>query len=125
MKNIFKLSGMLLILFLLDSCYYDKEDQLYPSSGICDTSTPATYTAQIVPMLQQYCYSCHGSTATSGGGIPMGTFASDKAMAINGSLYGSIAHASGYSAMPKGGNKLTACQLAKVKQWIDGGSLNN
>lgn len=55
----------------------------------------------------------------------MGTYASDRAMAINGSLYGSIAHASGYSAMPKGGNKLTACQLAKVKQWVDGGSLNN
>jgi hypothetical protein len=55
----------------------------------------------------------------------MGTYSSDKAMAVNGSLYGSIAHASGYSSMPKGGNKLTACQLAKVKQWIDGGSLNN
>jgi hypothetical protein len=55
----------------------------------------------------------------------MGTYASDRAMAVKGSLYGSIAHASGYSAMPKGGNKLTACQLAKVKQWVDGGSLNN
>ncbi len=114
-----------MILILLNSCYYDKEDQLYPSSGICDTSIPATYTAVIVPMLQQYCYSCHGGTATLGGGIPMGTYSSDKAMAVNGSLYGSIAHASGYSAMPKGGNKLTACQLSKVKKWVDGGSLNN
>jgi hypothetical protein len=125
MKNVFRLIGTLLILTLLNSCYYDKEDQLYPSSGICDTSIPATYTAVIVPMLQQYCYSCHGGTATLGGGIPMGTYSSDKAMALNGSLYGSITHASSYSAMPKGGNKLTACQLAKVKQWIDGGSLNN
>ena len=125
MKNITKLSGILFVLMMLNSCYYDKEDQLYPSSGICDTSTPATYTATIVPMLQQYCYSCHGGTATLGGGIPMGTYASDRAMAANGSLYGSIAHSSGFSAMPKGGNKLTACQLTKIKQWIDGGSLNN
>ena len=98
---------------------------MYPSSGICDTAAPATYTTTMVPLFQQYCYSCHGGTATSGGGILMGTYAADKAMALNGSLYGSITHASGYSPMPKGLSKMTVCQISKVKKWIDGGSLNN
>ena len=122
-KNI--LISISIILLFFSSCYYDKEDQLYPSSGICDTAAPSTYASTMVPLFQQYCYSCHGGTATSGGGILMGTYASDKAMALKGSLYGSITHASGYSPMPKGLNKMTVCQISKVKKWIDGGSLNN
>jgi mono/diheme cytochrome c family protein len=125
MKKLNILSSLTFILFCFSSCYYDKEDQLYPSSSICDNSAPATYATTIVPLLQQYCYTCHGGAATSGGGIAMGTYAADKAMALNGSLYGSIAHAASYSPMPKGLNKLTDCQISKVKKWIDTGSLNN
>lgn len=125
MKTKHILISISVILFFLSSCYYDKEDQLYPSSGICDTAAPATYAITMVPLFQQYCYSCHGGTAASGGGILMGTYAKDKAMALNGSLYGSISHASGYSPMPKGLNKMTVCQISKIKKWIDGGSLNN
>lgn len=122
-KNI--LTSFSILLFFFSSCYYDKEDQLYPSSGICDTTTPVTYTASVVPLLQQYCYSCHGGTASSGAGILMGTYGTDKAMALNGSLYGSISHAGAYSPMPKGQSKMTDCQISKVKKWIDAGSLNN
>lgn len=125
MKKLNILTSLTFIIFLFGSCYYDKEDQLYPSSSICDTTAPATYASTIVPLLQQYCYSCHGGTASSGGGIPMGTYAADKAMALNGSLYGSITHATAYSPMPKGLNKMTDCQISKVKKWIDAGSLNN
>lgn len=125
MKTINILISILILLFFFSACYYDKEDQLYPSSTICDTSLPVTYQATIVPLLQQYCYSCHGGTASSGGGILMGTYVTDKAMALNGSLYGSISHAAAYSPMPKGQNKMTDCQISKVKKWIDSGSLNN
>ena len=124
MKKILKLSGILLILLLLNSCYYDKEDQLYPSSGICDTSVPATYTTTIVPMLQQYCYSCHTGGFPSGN-ILMGTYAADKAIGQNGSLYGSISYATGYSPMPKGMSKMTSCQIATIKKWVDSGMPNN
>ena len=122
-KNI--LTSISIMLFFFSSCYYDKEDELYPTSGICDSTVPATYASTMVPLFQQYCYSCHGGTASSGGGKLMGAYATDKAMALNGSLFGSIAHASGYSPMPKGLNKMTDCQISKVKKWIDGGSLNN
>lgn len=126
MKSKLTLISISVILFFLSSCYYyDKEDQLYPSSGICDTTAAVTYTAQIVPLFQQYCYSCHGGNASSGGGIPMGTYTADRAMALKGSLYGAISHTSSFSPMPKGMNKLTACQIAKVKKWIDSSTPNN
>jgi hypothetical protein len=55
----------------------------------------------------------------------MGNYAADRAIAVNGKLYGSVSHASGYSPMPKGGNKLNTCQLSQIKKWIDAGSPNN
>jgi hypothetical protein len=55
----------------------------------------------------------------------MGTYAADKAMAQNGKLYGTIAHTAGFSPMPKGSAKLSNCQIATIKKWIDGGMLNN
>lgn len=108
----------------LHSCYYDHADILYPSSIPCDTSTTISYTQKVVPILQQQCYSCHSGGSPSGG-IAMGTYTTDKAIAVNGKLYGSISYASGFSPMPKGGNKLSSCQLALIKKWIDAGSPNN
>jgi hypothetical protein len=46
-------------------------------------------------------------------------------VAQNGKLYGAVNHSPGYSPMPKGGTKLSACNISKIKAWIDGGSLNN
>lgn len=108
----------------LNACYYDHADVLYPNNLSCDTSSTISYAQKVVPILQQQCYGCHSGGAPSGG-IAMGTYSTDKAIAINGKLYGSISYASGYSPMPKGGNKLNSCQLATIKKWIDAGSPNN
>ena len=122
-RNInFIITGLLVI--GLHSCYYDHADVLYPNTIVCDTTTAVSYTQKVVPILQQQCYSCHSGGSPSGG-IAMGTYATDKAIAVNGKLYGSISYASGFSPMPKGGNKLTTCQLALIKKWIDAGSPNN
>ena len=110
----------------LSSCYYDKEDLLYGGAGaVCtDSAGTVSYAQKVVPLLQQYCYSCHTGSFPSGNAL-MGTYASDKAMAVNGKLYGTIAHVSGYSPMPKGMSKMTNCQIAVIKKWIDSGTLNN
>ena len=79
---------------------------------------------KVVPLLQQYCYSCHTGSFPSGNQL-MGTYTADKAMALNGKLYGTIAHAAGYSPMPQGMAKLSNCQIAVIKKWIDSGTLNN
>ncbi|MBP6432715.1 MAG: hypothetical protein KA319_13195 [Ferruginibacter sp.] len=106
------------------SCYYDKYDLLYPNAANCDTATVVSYSQKVVPLLQQQCYSCHNA-ANPSGGIVMGTHATDKAIALNGKLYGSVAWSTGFSAMPKGGAKMSTCQLALIKKWIDAGSPNN
>lgn len=36
-----------------------------------------------------------------------------------------ITHSNGYSAMPKNGNKLSQCNIAQFKRWIDQGMPNN
>lgn len=127
MKN----KSLQFLLFLLlaagiSSCYYDKEDLLYGgNSGPCTDSTGVvSYAQKVVPLLQQYCYSCHTGSFPSGNQL-MGTYTADKAMALNGKLYGTIAHAAGYSPMPKGMAKMTSCQIAVIKKWIDSGTLNN
>lgn len=108
----------------LSSCYYDKGDYLYAGAAVCDTATAVSYTKNVVPLLQQQCYSCHSGGSPSGG-ITMGTYAADKAIAVNGKLYGSISFASGFSPMPQGAPKMSTCQLATIKKWIDSGSPNN
>lgn len=111
---------------LISSCYYDKEDLLYGgNTGPCTDSTGAvSYAQKVVPLLQQYCYSCHTGSFPSGNAL-MGTYTADKTMGLNGKLYGTISHAAGYSPMPKGMSKMTNCQIAVIKKWVDGGCMNN
>lgn len=111
---------------LFTSCYYDKEEYLYGLNNTpCNDSTTAvSYSQKVVPILQQFCYSCHTGSFPSGNQL-MGTYTADKAMAQNGKLYGTINHSPGYSPMPKGMSKLNSCQILTVKKWIDGGMLNN
>lgn len=124
MKAVRLLFIMALCTFFSWSCYYDKEDLLYGNGSCAAASGSVSYSGQVVPIFQQACYSCH-SGASPSGGILMGTYGSDKIIGQNGKLYGSIDHASGYSPMPDGAPKLSACQLAVIKKWIDAGMLNN
>ena len=123
-----KLSFALLFIsttLLISSCYYDKADLLYGgNTGPCtDSSGTVSYAQKVVPLLQQYCYSCHTGSFPSGNQL-MGTYTADKAMALNGKLYGTIAHAAGYSPMPQGMAKLSNCQIPVIKKRIDRGTRN-
>jgi len=115
---------LLVCVMALSSCYYDKEDLLYGNTACTDTNSTVSYSQKLVPMLQQSCYSCHTGNSPSGG-ILMGTYNTDKAIAQNGKLYGSINHASGYAPMPEGRPKMSSCQIAAIKKWIDTGMPNN
>ncbi|MFC0774154.1 hypothetical protein [Terrimonas alba] len=124
-----KILFILLVVFTaaISSCYYDKEELLYHSANnapCTDTAGAVSYAQKVAPMLQQHCYSCHTGSFPSGN-VAMGTYTADKIIAQNGSLYGSISHAAGYSPMPKGMSKMSNCQLAVIKKWIDAGMQNN
>lgn len=111
------------ILLAYQSCTYDKGSTTVPTSN-CDTLNTISYSAQVVPILQQNCYSCHLSAST-GGGILLGTHTQAKAVAQGSRFVGAIKQLSGFSAMPKGGSKLTDCQIAILQKWINQGCLNN
>lgn len=125
MRFIVFFSLLLLNAMAFNSCYYDKEDLLYGTKDApCTDTSAASYSQKIIPMFQQFCYSCHTGSFPSGG-IAMGSYTADKAIAQNGKLYGSVSHASGFSPMPQGGAKMSNCQIAAIKKWIDAGTPNN
>lgn len=106
---------------IFQGCYYDIEEELYGPGGPCDASN-VTYSGTVNPMLQQYgCIGCHSGVSASAG-ILLDSYASVKTQINNGKLWGSINNSSGFSAMPKGGNKMTGCDINKIKAWIDAGS---
>ncbi|MBN2350131.1 MAG: hypothetical protein JXJ22_14930 [Bacteroidales bacterium] len=118
---------IIIIILSASGCYYDSEEYLFPQlDSQCDT-TSVTYAVTVQPIMQQYCYRCHNNTnaPSSGANIRLEDYSDVATRAGNGSLYGSIAHQSGFSPMPKGGGQLDNCSLNQIKSWIDSGYPNN
>lgn len=126
-KQMNRIISILLIVITISSmsgCYRDNEEELYPSSGSCDT-TGITYSSTVASLLQSNgCVSCHSGSAPSGG-ILLDSYNSVRSAALNGKLYGAISHTAGFSPMPKNGNKMSACNISKIKAWITAGASNN
>ena len=113
------------VTFFFSACYYDKSEEVYPpGSGSCDT-TAISYGTDIVGILNANCYTCHSGTAINGSGIKLDTYNGISAQAKFGNLLQVIEHVPGYSFMPKNGNKLSNCDINKIKAWINNGALNN
>lgn len=127
MKMNTKILTIGLAVLILTGCYFDNAEDLYPQlPGDCDP-TAADYTANVQPIIQQTCYNCHNSSNASGlgAGIDLEDTNSLIRYVNDGSLLGSIEHSSGYSPMPKGGGKLTDCQIETIKTWINNGATTN
>jgi hypothetical protein len=108
---------------VVSSCYNDKEAYLYPFGSTCD-STNVTYSQTIAAIMTSNCNTCH-NTAQAQGGVITDTYAGVSTVALNGKLWAGVDWSAGFSPMPKGGAKLSACDLAKIKHWINLGSPNN
>lgn len=125
MKTVLTLAAIFLSALLLNSCYYDKAELLYPDGKLpCDTSTAPKFSADILPVMNTSCNAsgCHNSTDASSGVI-LDTYAGVKIQALNGRLMGSIDVVNG--TMPKGGAKLINCTITRIQQWINSGTPNN
>lgn len=116
--------GIVPILFSFQGCYYDIENELYPSDGTACDTTAVTYTATIQPILNQSCLSCH-SAASAQGNVVLEGYNLLKVYVDDGSFLGAVSHGSGYSPMPKGGNKLSDCKILQIQTWIASGAPNN
>lgn len=108
------------------SCAYHSEEELYPNTT-CDTTGTISYTNQLKPILTSSCNNCHAQTVatTSGGGVILDDYTNLKIWVDSGHLLGSITHNSAFSAMPKGGSKLSDCSIAKFQKWVNNGAPNN
>lgn len=128
MKNrssLIVLGSFIILTLIISSCYYDIEEQIYPANGNCDTTATVNYTSTVRSILSNNnCMGCHSGAGASGG-INLDNHTGVRAVAQNGKLYGSVARLPGYSAMPQSGNKMSNCDILKLKKWIDAGALNN
>lgn len=111
------------LMMVLSGCYYDVEEELYPNAAACDTSG-VTYSGTVSVILQQNCLGCH-SAASAQGNVVLAAYNDVKNYAQSGALAGVINHSSGFSPMPKGGNKLKSCDIRKIELWIANGTPNN
>lgn len=89
----------------------------------CD-STKYSFSKNLQPILQNRCVGCHNAS-NKGGGIDLSSYTGVKATVTSNRLMGSLYWTSGFSAMPKGGNKLSACEIAQFQKWINAGSPND
>ncbi len=129
--NMKKIISVFFVLGLFSGCYYDNFEELSPAPPIinnkavspntCDTTNLTLY-SDVTVILNANCginNSCHGATNTSG--YNLSAYIGVKAVGQSGQLYGAIAQTQGYITMPQGGSKLSACNITKIKRWIDNG----
>lgn len=100
------------------SCYYDKEEILYPGAVNCSTVN-AKFAADIMPLIQANCgiSGCHdASSGNKGGPFTNYTQIKFKANIIKSQVLS--------GAMPQG-SSLTPEQIRLISCWVDAGALNN
>ena len=115
---------MIIMAALFSSCYYDKEELLDPDFGKCDT-TAVTFNQSIVPILVASCFGCHAGTGAVGG-VKLDTYDGVRVVAApNGKLLKAVSWLPPAVPMPKNGNKLSDCNISKIRIWINAGALNN
>lgn len=100
-----------------------KNNSCDASASNCVT-TNISFKTIVQPILVTNCTGCH-SGAKPSGNIDLTTYIQVQKYAVNGKLYGSIAHQTGYIAMPSSTSSLSNCEINQIKSWITAGSLNN
>jgi hypothetical protein len=122
--------GLLFAGSFFSSCYYDNNEELYGTIN-CDT-VDISYTADILPILENACLTCHNTTSAGvlGGGNNLEGFDNLSNYIIagdaqNSTFYASVAWIPGTSFMPQGSEKLSSCNIAQIRSWINGGATNN
>jgi hypothetical protein len=137
MKKIYLSVLSISAICFLNSCYYDNFKEISPKGAIpepCDSMGVISYSLQIQPIMAAACnQNCHNPTASSGSRDL--TDYSQVSGATNdgtaspgdwGSLYGTMSHDPNYgNDMPKGGSKVSDCDLAKIRKWAAAGAPNN
>ena len=129
MKKII-LAGIILVSAVgLNSCYYDKYDELTAYQKLtspCDSAN-VSFSKSVAPIFASLCNNCHSSSQNQGGVI-LDTYNGSLIVAQNGKLVNSIEHtsASSINYMPSGSTtKISDCKLKIIENWVSAGAKNN
>jgi hypothetical protein len=87
----------------------------------CDSSQ-YKYSANIKPIIDKYCIGCHAYPNASGS-VDLSSYSGVSTSAKNGTLLSSLTRTTNW--MPKGGNKLSDCQIKQFEKWINAGAPND
>lgn len=113
------LLGTLAAFISIASCEKEEIEPMMdpPEQEECKTDD-VTYSNTISSILSGCtASSCHGSATSRS----MANFADAKAFASKGRILGAVKQQTGFSAMPKGGTKLSACKISQVEAWVNAG----
>jgi len=112
------------LVLLVQACYYDNEQDLYPAgggNGGCDTLN-LSYQTHILPIMSSKCQSCHGSVSPSGN-LSLMTHAQIKAAEMR--VRDRINRPSGDPQLMPTSGKLPSCQIRQLELWYNQGAPNN
>jgi hypothetical protein len=125
-KTWFKLIGFFsFALLIVYGCTKQNEQALSTDTTTCKTDS-MSYTSNVRPIMQSYCFTCHGNGSTGGsGGINLDGYDNLKPYVDNGKLVGNITHAPGYVPMPYGQPKMPDCEINQIVAWVNQGAKNN
>ncbi|MFY7900948.1 MAG: c-type cytochrome [Chitinophagaceae bacterium] len=125
-KKLLLLAVCFSLLAVLYSCQYKKEAIAYPAPATCDTAV-VRYSVEIKNIIAANCNSCHAANVgnSQGGGYILDSYNALRPYAQSKLVLNVIQRNSGFSPMPKNAAKLSDCDIAKVRIWIQNGFPNN
>ena len=106
--------------YLLNACYYDKEQLLTPPKNTVTTCLTYSFATQVNPIIQASCSNgvgCHGAGSSNGPGA-LTTYS--QIQAASAQIQSSVTA----GRMPLG-SSLSSSQLQTINCWISNGALNN
>lgn len=110
------------------SCYYDKEEYLYPDLP-CDTTRLMSYSEDVVPILSVNCYNCHSlvNAPVYGEGLVLEGYNNLRIYLYEYPhvLVNSIKQNGQALSMPRDAAKLDKCSISDIEVWIKQGQKNN
>lgn len=109
--------ALLFAVLLFIGCNKDDEGVM------CDT-TDITYTNTVATILNNSCAvsGCHVNGNEANAWFSLEGYTNAKGAADFGRMIGAISHDEGFSAMPKGFDKLDQCTIDKITAWVEAGA---
>ncbi|HTO15012.1 MAG TPA: hypothetical protein VLZ83_04540 [Edaphocola sp.] len=103
------------------ACNKDNKESMFPAPISCDTSI-VTWSEDIQTIVNNSCAisGCHNRLSASNGYI-LDNYKGVKEIVDN-HMFLAVVES---GEMPKDGNKLDSCSIAKIRVWINNGALEN